>query len=307
MGASDLSRPPVARRRSDDVVARRLASIVAAVEDATGAVRAGRPEGIHDLRVAMRRGRACLRTFRPLFERDRAERLRDELKWMTTMLGSARDPEVLARRLARRLDRLDVEERMGPVRRELVGGCRAEADRGRAAVLAGFETVRYRRLLDELAAVAVCPPYRSGRSGRDVAVLLGCVRKEVRRAARRADLAEAQPPGPRRDAAFHDVRKAAKRVRYAAETVGPLAPSGARRLARRFEALQDVLGERQDAAVARRLLVHEGARVGVQAAHNGFTYGLLAEQERAAVRAAERRWTGAWHRATGKKARRFLP
>ena len=191
--------PPDARR-SDDVVARRLASIVAAIEDATRGVRAGRPERVHDLRVAIRRGRACLRTFRPLFERDRAERLRGELESMTTMLGSARDPEVLARRLARRLDRVDVEERMGPVRRELVGDCRA-----------------------------------------------------------------------------------------AAETVRPLAPAGARRLGRRFEVLQDVLGERQDAPVARRLLVHEGARVGVQAAHNGFTYGLLAEQERAAVRAMERR------------------
>ncbi len=305
MGASDPSRPPDARQ-SDDVVARRLASIVAAVEDATGEVLAGSPEGVHDLRVAIRRGRACLRTFRPLFERDRTERLRRELGWMTTMLGSARDPEVLARRLARRLDRLDVEERMGPVRRELVGDCRAEADRGRAAVLAAFETVRFRRLLVELAAVAACPPYRAGRSGRDAETLLGCVRKEVRRAVRRADRAEAQAPGPRRDAAFHDVRKAAKRVRYAAETVRPLAPTGARRLGRRFEVLQDVLGERQDAAVARRLLVREGARVGVQVAHNGFTYGLMAEQERASVRAVERRWPGAWRRATSKKARRFL-
>lgn len=291
---------------SADVLAARLASLATAVERETRAVLADRPEGVHDLRVAVRRVRSCLRTFRPVFERERAEQLRQELAWVATALGAARDPDVVARRLARRLDRLDVEERMGPVRRELVGGSHARAAAGRAAAVAALGSARYRRLLDQLGAFAASPPYRIGRSGCDPGALDRCVRKEIRRSERRASRAAAEPPGRGRDVAFHDVRKAAKRVRDAAVTVRPLAPAASHRLARRFETVQDVLGERQDAVVARRLLVQDGARVGVLPAHNGFTYGLLAEQERGAIRAVERRWPDVWRRATRKKLRRFL-
>lgn len=165
---------------------------------------------------------------------------------------------------------------------------------------------RYRCLLDELAAFAASPPFRVGRSGCDAGALLRCVRKEIQRTERRAARAAAEPPGRGRDDAFHDVRKAAKRVRDAAETVRPLAPAASRRLARCYETVQDLLGERQDAAVTRCLVVQDGARVGVLPAHNGFTYGVLAEQERNAIRAVERRWPDVWRRATRKRLRRFL-
>ncbi len=290
----------------EDAVAVRLDTLVDDMARAAQAIAAGRPEGIHRLRVAIRRVRSCLRTFRPLFERARSEAVRGELAWMSGVLAEARDPEVLARRLERRLDRLDVTERMGPVRPELVGERRAAAQRGRANVMAALQTDRYAHLIDELAAFARHPAYRPGRSGLDRRSLVRCARKEVRRAGRLADRAAGRPPGPPRDGAFHEVRKAAKRVRYAAEALAPLSPHAARRLASRFERIQDLLGERQDAAVARRFLVAEGARVGVQPAHNGFTYGLLAAEEKAAMRDVDGLWPEAWRKATRPKVRRFL-
>lgn len=293
-------------RARTDVVTARLSALIADMEEATKAVVVGQPGGIHDLRVAIRRARSCLRTFRPLFDRERSEALRGELKWMAAALGSARDPEVLARRLERRLDGLEVEERLGPVRRELVGGRRSAADRGRADVVDAFGTERYRRMLAHLDAFAAHPPYRRGRTGRDTAALLRCTRKELRRYRSLSLRARAVPAGTPRDAAFHEVRKAAKRVRYAAETVVPLAPKPARRLAARYERVQELLGERQDAAVARRFLVGEGARVGVRPTHNGFTYGLLAEKERAAIAAAEQKWDRVWRKASRKEVGGFL-
>lgn len=290
----------------EDVIGARLAALVANVEQATTCVVAGDPEGIHDLRVAIRRARSCLRTFRPLFAREQVEEVRRELEWMATLLGAARDPQVLATRVERRLDGLDVEERMGPVRRELVGACRATTGRGRAEVIETFETERYRRLLARLDDLALQPPYRSGPSTSGLPALLRCVRKEDRRAQRLANRAERVATGPERDRAFHEARKCAKRVRYAAECLVPIAPRAARRLAKRYESVQDLLGERHDAVVARQFLVSEGRRVGAQPAHNGFAYGALAEQEREAIRVAEQRWPGVWHKASRDKLRRFL-
>jgi CHAD domain-containing protein len=40
------------------------------------------PDAIHDMRVATRRLRSTLRTFRPLLERERSEALRAELQWL---------------------------------------------------------------------------------------------------------------------------------------------------------------------------------------------------------------------------------
>lgn len=179
----------------EDAVAVRLDALVDDMARAAQAIAAGRPEGIHRLRVAIRRVRSCLRTFRPLFERARSEAVRGELAWMSGVLAEARDPEVLARRLERRLDRLDVTERMGPVRPELVGERRAAAQRGRANVMAALQTDRYAHLIDELAAFARHPAYRPGRSGLDRRSLVRCARKEVRRAGRLADRAAGRPAG----------------------------------------------------------------------------------------------------------------
>jgi CHAD domain-containing protein len=54
-----------------------------------------------------------------------------------------------------------------------------------------------------------------------------------------------------RDEALHDVRKAAKRLRYAAEAVAPRFGERAVALAEDMAELQDVLGLHHDEAVAR--------------------------------------------------------
>ena len=54
---------------------------------------------IHKTRVATRRLRSTLRTFRPYFDPARAQALDAELRWYAALLGDVRDRQVLQRRL----------------------------------------------------------------------------------------------------------------------------------------------------------------------------------------------------------------
>ena len=57
------------------------------------------PEDVHQARVATRRMRSDLRTFRRVLDEDWDESMRDELKWLGGLLGAVRDTDVLLDRL----------------------------------------------------------------------------------------------------------------------------------------------------------------------------------------------------------------
>ena len=62
-------------------------------------VRSDEPEAVHDMRVATRRLRSTLATYRPLLDREQTDPLREELKWLGEALGRPRDAEVLHQRM----------------------------------------------------------------------------------------------------------------------------------------------------------------------------------------------------------------
>lgn len=67
-----------------------------ALRDHEAGARGGRdPEDLRKMRVAVRRLRAILRASRPLFEAKWVKGLRSELDWLGTVLGEARDLDVL--------------------------------------------------------------------------------------------------------------------------------------------------------------------------------------------------------------------
>jgi CHAD domain-containing protein len=70
------------------------------------------------------------------------------------------------------------------------------------------------------------------------------------------------------------VRKAAKRVRYAAESAEPAIGSDATALAKQMEELQDVLGAHQDTVVVRQLVLRLGAEAH-EAGDSAFTFGRV--------------------------------
>src|SRR6516165_6975006 len=59
-------------------------------------VRRDEPDAVHQMRVATRRLRSTLRSFRHIVHREGTRRLAAELKWLGSVLGQARDAEVLA-------------------------------------------------------------------------------------------------------------------------------------------------------------------------------------------------------------------
>ena len=78
-------------------------------------VRRDAPEGVHDMRVACRRMRSALQSFRALLDRSRTDDLVAELRWLAGELGGARDLEVQEERIAAASRRCRPSSRSAPV------------------------------------------------------------------------------------------------------------------------------------------------------------------------------------------------
>ncbi len=267
------------------------------------AVRRHEDDSVHQMRVASRRLTSALGTFDGLFEGDRAQSLRDELRWLAHWLGAARDAEVMRAELEEEMSALPSEQLLAPVRSTLTDrlvGSEAVAGEELAAAM---RSDRYAALLDELSAFVARPPLRAGVDLE--AAARAAVRRDLRRVRRRMAEAEGRS-GRARELALHEARKRAKQARYSLETVAPVYEKRAVGLARRYEALQEALGEHHDAVVIGELLREEGARAGVRGGGNGYSFGVLAGIQRCRAETSERLAWRAFARADRKKRRRFL-
>ena len=268
-------------------------------------VRRDAPDSVHQMRVATRRLRSTLRAFPTVLRRADTRPAGAELKWLGGVLGEARDAEVLGGRLAATVAELPRELVMGPVQARLRAHFGPVTAAGRAAALRALNSQRYLRLLGQLDELLSDPPLgqQAGRPAADVLpAAVGQMRARVRRRMRRARHA---PPGPARDTALHEARKAAKDARYAAEAVSPAAGRDARRFARRVKNLQSVLGEHHDAVVARTTL----RELGVQAQLAGqpsFTFGVLHELEYHRAQGLASQAGPVWRRAARRKYRKWM-
>jgi CHAD domain-containing protein len=265
-------------------------------------VRHDSPDAVHKMRVATRRMRSALATFRPLLDRSVTDLVRDELRWLAAALGGARDAEVQAARLTASLDQVPADLVLGPVRRRIALELQATQRAAGAVLDDALRDQRYFALLDRLDALVDDPPLTEQALAAATAVVPALVGRAVRRVRRQARAVE--PHDDDRDHHLHEVRKAAKRARYAAEAAVPVAGGPAKRLARRMEDLQEVLGEHQDAVTSQGVLRDLGVSA-YAAGENAFTFGLLLGRESAAARAAEDRYPKALRRATRKSLLRW--
>ena len=105
---------------------------------------------------------------------------------------------------------------------------------------------------------------------------------------------------------MHECRKAAKRLRYAAEAAEPVLGSDAKRVVRAAKAAQTMLGDHQDSVVTRTVL----RELGVQAHLDGdsaFTFGLLHGREEQRAAALGEEFARAWRSDLGPELRRTVP
>jgi CHAD domain-containing protein len=255
------------------------------------------PEDVHQARVATRRMRSDLRTFRDFLDNDWANELRAELQWVGSELGEVRDIEVMLGRLRAGTACLpDAEGEAGArVTRRLVADWHAARER-MAEQLSGSRFGALRAPLLAAAERPRCTPWAHLRAED---ALPAIVRKPWRKLRNHIDELGPTPS----DDALHAVRIRAKRARYAAEATVPVFGKPATTFAKAMAAIQDVLGEHQDAIVARAWLTKVAGECSPSEA---FAAGMLAERETEAAHAARREFPAVWKDARASKLREWL-
>lgn len=240
------------------------------------------PEGVHQTRVATRRLRSDLRTFRPLLDREWSQALRDELGWIARILGEVRDGDVLLERLRRRARELSAGEQFDA--EGALTTLRESRDMAHAELLETLRSERYVALLDRLVEAANAPGFLPAADEPAHDAIPKLVRRPWHRLAKRAKALGAEPSNER----LHEVRIRAKRVRYAAEAAAPIVGKPARAFANAASSLQDVLGDLNDSVVAARWLDDWAARATDPATARGAK--SLSALERAAALEQRGRW-----------------
>ncbi|MEA2720733.1 MAG: hypothetical protein QOJ39_2597 [Candidatus Eremiobacteraeota bacterium] len=249
-------------------------------------------EAVHQARVAVRRLRSDLRTFAPLLDAQWASDLRERTHRLQDGFSGARDADVLLAFLSRKAELLPDADRRGAA-----GAFEPfRAARGRA-----YERVRalqaepdYAALLDELARVAACPPFNAA-ADEPACDVLGAIAGTAWSRLRKRVRARSRPAS---DDELHAIRIAAKRARYAAEAVAPVAGRRAHALAAAIENVQTILGEQHDAVVAREQL-----RALADGEH-AFAAGELAALAHQTAGTEALAWHAAWREAK-RRYRRF--
>ncbi|MDP3854262.1 CYTH and CHAD domain-containing protein [Phenylobacterium sp.] len=207
-------------------------------------------EAVHQLRVAVRRLRSAISTFKAVAGGDRAEAIKVELKWLARACDEARDLDVFA------LDN-DAFAQPGLDLTALATLVEAARQRGHAKACAAVASGRFRDLVLETTAWVETGAWLTthGKGARRVreAPVQGFAAKAL--AHRRktllkfgADLAAVT------DADRHEARIAAKKLRYAAEAFAPLFDTDAKPFIKTLKALQEHLGALNDGVVAAELV-----------------------------------------------------
>lgn len=213
------------------------------------------PEGVHQLRVGLRRLRAVFSLFAGVLPEEQRQHFVDELRWAQQRMGPARDWDVF------------LEDTLAPLRERLpddtnLRALTSAASRARAQayeqVAATLDDRRYTRMQlqldlwlesgggDDPAENADPQPWAKPIDGvaRDV---LARSHRKLRKLAKRFDGLN--------DEERHELRINGKKARYAAEFFRALFQhKPAQKYAKRLSEMQDCLGSMNDAVVGHRLL-----------------------------------------------------
>ncbi|WP_018639022.1 CYTH and CHAD domain-containing protein [Parafrankia elaeagni] len=304
----DVPAPPRKLRRrtpAGTVIRAYLIAQVEALLATDPRVRLDAPDAVHRMRVACRRTRSTLRTFAPFFPADLVGHLDGELRDLAGALSAARDAEVQIAYFAERLDAVPADLVRGDVTAVISGHLAADQTAAREQALAMLRSERYLTLVRDLLALVNSPLVGKARKPAEK-VLPGLLREADRRLSRKVSRAAALPVGTERDELLHSARKQAKRLRYAAEAVGPVYGASAAAFARLAEEMQELLGTHQDATIARDLLQDWGVRAQVAGESSAFTLGVLYGLEEHRARTAERDFFDLWPAASARRHRRWF-
>jgi triphosphatase len=211
----------------------------------------GRPEPLHQARVALRRLRSALTIFKDMLAGPEFDRFRAELRWISALLGEVRNIDVL-------MSQIDEGE-------AAFGLLQEARARALAELRAGLDSPRMRTLILDLVEWTTVGAWRDDPALAALRTIPARIYAHDKLDRFRRRLKKEGRHLARLDEEHrHEVRITAKKLRYAAEFFAALFPgkkAGRRR--ERFlgeiERLQTALGELNDVASGRLLL----ARLGV--------------------------------------------
>jgi CHAD domain-containing protein len=263
------------------------------------AIRHGDPDGIHQMRVGLRRLRAAISVFKEMLAGPETEALKRELKWLTGQLGRARDLDVLiSKRVHPLRDTASIGADAGVLERDLDSQRKAGIAPARAAV----DSDRYRTI-----GLAVALWLAHGTWSRtDARLIKKCRGKPVAEFAaailaerRKKILKKARAPARLDARARHKLRIAAKKLRYACEFFAGVFAGAKRNASRKhfcklLKRLQGSLGELNDIEVHKRFaltIARSGSRGAAQprkALAMGFITGREQQQVASCLAAVEK-------------------
>jgi triphosphatase len=247
------------------------------------------PEGVHQMRVGLRRLRAAMSLFALLLRDAQSEAIKSELKWLTAELGPARELEVLINRVVAPMRNHRRRWRgMPSLSQEL-------AERRNAAIASAQDAVqsaRFRALTIDIASwlhvgLWTNPQDDLVADQGDVPIELFASEQLTRRWRKIRKKGRTLAELDARDR--HKLRIQAKKLRYAVEFFASLFTTK-RAVERRtqflavLERLQDGLGDLNDIAVHEKRIAAMGRRS--RRASRVFAAGLLTGHEEARVEAA---------------------
>jgi triphosphatase len=255
------------------------------------AVIAGKAEGIHQMRVGLRRLRAAISLFKHLARDVKTETVKRELKWLTDQLGPAREYEVL---IAERVEpsrqtATDLRE-MRTLHKEL----KARRERSLAKVRKAVESDRFRALGLHTAlwlangawSRSDDPLARAGRERPVADFAADTLSRRTRQIVKKADRVAKLSPRRR-----HKLRIAVKKLRYGSDFFAGLFDTKRQRSRRKafgkiLTSLQDSLGTLNDIEMHRRLaktVVHPRRPI-AKKAEKSFAMGVITGIERKQVK-----------------------
>ncbi|MFN8603854.1 MAG: CHAD domain-containing protein [Candidatus Binatia bacterium] len=275
--AEKVAPAPSVRLRAAQVIEEQRVKMFAQVASAVD----GRdPEGVHDMRVATRRLRAALKVFTPWIESADLARVGPNIRTLTRALGRVRELDVLRLRFA------GLAAQATPQRAMAIESIDARLarrrSRARAQMMAAFAKVdldrldaRLQRLVAQLASHADPTASPAGTPPADpssdavpaaqtaatvgaahpldvrIDVLLSALAPDVVAEARDVSLADlpAEIGTAHSAEALHQVRIAAKKLRYTLEIVAPYLAAGGNAAVKRLRGVQEKLGDFHDDCV----------------------------------------------------------
>jgi CHAD domain-containing protein len=299
------ARKKLAGASAGQVVRAHLADQTAELQRQDARLRADEAGSVHKLRIAARRMRSALKTYKPLLAPGSGETVAEELRWLGQVLADARDAQVLRERLQVLVASEPPELVLGPVQARIDDELRIAYRAGLEQGLRALDSERYFRLLDaldDLVESTPLAPETDAPARKLLPRLLERDSKRLRRAVK--EVARAGDPHEH-DLALHEARKKAKRFRYAAESTVPVLGRRAKSLAASVKRVQQALGEHQDSVVARRRLREYGVRAYADG-QNAFSFGRLHGLEQQRADEAEREFNAAWKKLASKKVDRWV-